>query len=89
MSPTPSNVTTSHISVASLTCEGCDCGLCVSDVMTMLDETTGVVHVRVDRRQRAFVVRHETGLEAGILASVVAGSKLAVTSTSSVDPTAS
>ena len=88
MSPTPSTVTTSHISVASLSCEGCDCGLCVSDVMAMLDETAGVMHVRVDRRQRAFVVRHEADVDAGLLTSVVSGSKLAVTSSSTVDPTA-
>lgn len=89
MSPTPSTVTTSHIAVASLFCKGCDCGLCVSDVLTMLDETAGVVHVRVDRRRRAFVVRHDADVEPGILASAVSRSKLAVTSTETADPTAS
>jgi copper chaperone CopZ len=77
MSPTTSSPTTASIQVASFNCDGCDCGACASDAADNLAEIDGVVHVRLDRRRRAFVIRYDEGtVDEAHLISVIRSAKL-------------
>jgi hypothetical protein len=58
MAGSDDHTTMSEVPVTSFSCEGCDCGACGTDAVRDLMATTGVVHVRLDRARRTFVVRH-------------------------------
>ena len=63
--------TTTSVPVAAFACPGCDCRMCVSDAAKAIESLDGVVHVRVDRRKRAFVVRHEPTLGMSAIESCI------------------
>lgn len=56
------NPTTSHISIRSFNCSGCDCGSCASEAVTTIQALPGVVHARLDRRNAGLVVRFDPEL---------------------------
>lgn len=77
MNPTTSSPTTANIPVASFNCDGCDCGACGSAAADDLFELDGVVHVRLDRLRRAFVIRYDEGtVDEAHLVSVIRSAKL-------------
>ena len=53
---------TTQVSLRALTCPGCDCRMCLSEATRCIESLDGVVHVRLDRRRQAFVVRHDPDL---------------------------
>jgi copper chaperone CopZ len=77
MTPTTSSPATTHIPVASFNCVGCDCGACASDAAENLESIDGVVHVRLDRSRRAFVVRYQSGsVDEAMLVAAIRSAKL-------------
>lgn len=54
--------TTTRVSLSALTCPGCECRMCISEAARCIESLDGVVHVRLDRRNQAFVVRHDPDL---------------------------
>ena len=71
--------TVSHIPVTSLSCAGCDCGSCASDAAAAIASMDGVLHVRVDRRTRSFVIRHDaTVADATSLHERIAAAKIRI-----------
>lgn len=71
------DVVTSHVSVRSFSCDGCDCGACGTDAVRDLIDTPGVMHVRLDRRARAFVVRHDTvGVDVAAIEAIIDDARL-------------
>ena len=66
--------TTTQVPLRGLTCPGCDCRMCVTEAARSIESLDGVIHVRVDRRRVAFIVRHDPSLadEAAIRSCVSA-----------------
>lgn len=54
--------TTTNVALSALTCPGCDCRMCLTEAVRCIESLEGVVHVRLDRRGQAFVVRHDPAL---------------------------
>ena len=54
--------TTTQVALRGLTCPGCDCRMCITEAAHRISSMDGVVHVRVDHRRPAFVVRHDPTL---------------------------
>lgn len=66
-----------RIPVERLTCEGCDCGACVTDVVQNLMKLNGVIYVGVDRLNPAFSVRYDNDtVTTDVFRSVVTKAKL-------------
>ena len=70
--------TVSHIPVDSFSCAGCECGSCASDAAAAIASMDGVVHVRVDRRTRSFVIRHDPTVDAASLHERIEAAKIRV-----------
>lgn len=68
--------TVSHIPVDSFSCVGCDCGSCASDAAAAIASMDGVLHVRVDRRRRSFVIRHDPAVDATSLHERIEAAKI-------------
>ena len=51
--------TVSHIPVSSFNCAGCDCGQCLGQAVSAIEQVEGVMHVRVDRTRTQLVIRYD------------------------------
>lgn len=72
--------TTTRVALNALTCPGCECRMCISEATRCIESLDGVVHVRLDRRRQALVVRHDADLtDESSIRSCVSSTGLQVT----------
>lgn len=52
-----------RIRVIRLTCQGCDCGACVTEAAAKIGTSAGVLYVGIDRCLPGFVIRFDDDIE--------------------------